>query len=263
MRMPFSTDTVALSAYTPEANSLTGSTVLITGAAGALGSAIAKSASTLGCELILLDKNDRALNKLFDEIFELTGVEAGLYPLDLAGANVDDYQALAQTIEAEFGALNGLIHCAVELGQLAPLSYTDAAQWQKTFATNVHGPVFLTSALMSLMRNSTPASIVFSVDDKAKAYWNSYAATKAAIMAAMKTLSDELDTDKDNDGNLKITCNAVLPAIMRSSLRSSAFPGEDPATLPDAQHNVPAYLYLLSNAARQINGKVIVAKNEN
>lgn len=237
--------------------SLTGQCLLITGAAGALGSAIALSAAAAGSDLILLDKNERGLNQVYDEIFRATGIEAGLYPLDLAGATVDHYHELAGVIEKEFGKLTGLIHCAAELGQLAPMKYADAAQWQKTFASNVHGPVFLTASLLPLLQQSAPASIVFTVDQKSKAYWTCYTATKSAVTATMKTLADELDADRDEAGQLRVTCNAVLPDKMRSSIRSSAFPGEDPDTVPEAQRHVAGYLYLISQNARDVNGKIL------
>ncbi len=247
--------------YKPSRDALRKQTILITGAAGALGSAIANEAAAAGSDLVLLDKNERALNALYDQILDKSGIEAGLYPLDLAGATIDDYEALVDIVQTEYRGLNGLIHCAAELGQLAPLANADPAQWQKTFSTNVHGPVFLTSRLLTLMKDSTPASIIFTADRKSKAYWTCYAATKAAIRATMSALSDELDADKDPSGNPRVTCNIVVPAKMRSSLRSSAFPGEDPATLPSAAINVPAYLYLLSEQARAVNGTVIDLNN--
>lgn len=250
-------NTYNINSYEPPANLLKGKTVLITGAAGALGSAIAMAAAGLGCELVLLDKNERGLNSLYDDIASATGIEAGLYPLDLTGASVDDYEALANTIENEFSALNGLIHCAVELGQLSPFANSDPAQWQKSLTANLHGPVFLSAAVLPLMRQSTPASVVFTIDYKRKAYWNSYAASKAALASIVSTLSDELDADRDASRNLKITCNAVQPAKMRSSFRRSAFPGENPASVPYATDNVWPYLFLLSPDARGVNGLLI------
>lgn len=244
--------------YTPQADMLQSRTLLITGAAGALGSAVAGEAAALGSELILLDKNERALNSVYDDLEQSYGCRAGLYPLDLTGATVDDYHALASTVEAEFNRLDGLIHCAAELGQLAPFAKTDATQWQKSLTANLHGPVLLTAALLPLLRKSFPASIVFTNDAKCKAYWNSYAASKSALMAVVSTLADELDADRDSAGNLRITCNAVQPTPMRSALRRSAFPGEDPNTVQKARDNVWPYLFLLSKDARAVNGLQII-----
>ncbi len=250
--------------FLPSADAFSDKTILVTGAAGALGGALASRAAILGCNLVLLDKNERALNTLYDEIEAQTGISAGLYPLDLAGATVDDYQQLASTVESEFGALNGLVHCAASIGQLAPFLQTNAAEWQKSFTTNLHGPVFLTAALLPLLRKSgeSASSIIFTLDDKRKAYWGSYAASKAALGAVVASLADELDGDRDQEGNLLVRCNGINPVRMRSMLRSSAYPGEDPMTVPPPQGKLSTYLFLLSDEAAQINGHIIEADSE-
>ena len=50
--------------------SLESKTILITGAAGGLGSALAEACASKGANLILLDKNHRTLGKLSDTITE-------------------------------------------------------------------------------------------------------------------------------------------------------------------------------------------------
>lgn len=212
----------------------------------------------LGGELILLDKNERGLNKVYDDIESHCGVMAGLYPLDLAGASVDDYEQLAQTVEQEFGQLTDLLHCAASIGQLAPFLQTEAAEWQKCFTTNLHGPVFLTAALLPLLRSSAATgNIIFTTDNKSRAYWTSYAASKSALQAVVETLADELDGDRDNNQQLRVRCNAVNPVKIRSMLRTSAYPGEDPLSVPTAQSKLQTYLYLLSSEAQDINGQCV------
>jgi len=75
-----------ISNYQPVENELADKTILITGAAGGLGSALATLCSDYGANLILLDKNEDALNELHDKIEASTGTQPGLYPLDLRGA---------------------------------------------------------------------------------------------------------------------------------------------------------------------------------
>lgn len=245
-----------ISQYLPRPDALKGKTILITGAAGGLGSSIARSAGKLGSDLILLDHNERGLNTIHDEIEAITGTQPGLYPLDLAGANVDDYKQMADTIKDVFGKLDGLVHCAANLGQITPVLSIDAKLWQKTFTVNLHGPLLLTQAVMPLMRSTGSSRIIFTLDDKRKAYWGAYSASKAALEGMVKTLSDELDADRDTHKKMLITCNGIDPGKMRTSLRSSAFPGEDPFSLPDPADKVSAFLYLLSKDAADVNGRV-------
>ena len=44
---------------------------------------------------------------------------------------------------------------------------------------------------------------------------------------------------------------------MRTGLRSSAYPGEDPGSIPEPDQKTPAYLYLLSDMGREMNGQYI------
>ncbi|MFC1702141.1 SDR family NAD(P)-dependent oxidoreductase [Pseudomonadota bacterium] len=59
---------------------LSGKTILITGAAGGLGSAIALQCADFGADLILLDKNRRGLGELSDTITDKGLMPPGLYP---------------------------------------------------------------------------------------------------------------------------------------------------------------------------------------
>jgi NAD(P)-dependent dehydrogenase (short-subunit alcohol dehydrogenase family) len=227
---------------------MAGQVVLITGAAGGLGSSLARAVSSLGAELVLLDKHERGLNQLHDEIADNTGVQPGLYPLDLAGANADDYDTLAKTVADTFGKLHGVVHCAANVGQITPAQQIDIKHWVNTFNVNVHGPMMLTQSLLPLLGQTRNASITFTIDDKRSAYWGAYAASKAAIETWMLSLADELDGMRDDNGQLAIRCNAINPGPMRTTLRRAVFPGESPEEVPLPNTKVNPYLYLLSQS---------------
>jgi len=248
--------TELISTWTPANDSMQDRVVLITGAAGGLGSSIARAASRLGCELVLLDKNERGLNSLHDEIADDTGVQPGLYPLDLAGANMGDYDTLADTVSSTFGKLHGIVHCAATLGQVTPAMQIDIKHWLNTFNVNLHGPVMLTLALLPLLTKTKDASITFTLDDKQTAYWGAYGASKSAVETWVHSLADELDGQRDDDGTMPVRCNAINPGRMRTTLRSSAFPGEIPYEVPTPETKVNAYLYLLNEASSDINKQV-------
>ena len=240
--------------YEPAPGSMSGKTILITGAAGGLGSAVARRAAGLGAELVLLDNNQSKLNQLHDELEAEHGKQPGLYPLDLRGANTDDYGKLAVTIEDVFGGLHGIVHLAAALGQITPIDHIDAKMWQETFTTNLHAPILLTQSLLPLMKTTGNGSIVFTTDNKNSAYWGAYGISKAAIESAMRIIADELDTSADAGNNIPVTCNAVNPGPMRTNLRSSAYPGEDPDSITPPEDKVAAYLYLLGDKSKSTNG---------
>lgn len=243
--------------YQPAPDSLEGKTILITGAAGGLGSTLAHAAAHLGADLVLLDNNEKKLNDLHDAIESEVHKQPGLYPLDFRGATPDDYETLAETINNVFNSLHGLIHCAATVGQVCPVETIDARLWSETFTTNLHAPIILTKTLLPLMRTSGNASIVFTSDKKTSAYWGAYGISKAAVVPAMQIIADELDTLIDEHQQFPVTCNAIDPGPMRTYMRSSAYPGEDPNTVIEPQAKVPAYLYLLSEHARDMNGELV------
>ena len=76
-----------IDSYQPAPDALDSKTILITGAAGGLGGAVAKQAARLGADLVLLDHNQNKLNQLHDEIESDLGRQPGLYPLDMRGAS--------------------------------------------------------------------------------------------------------------------------------------------------------------------------------
>ena len=99
--------------------------ILITGAARGIGASVARSCAANGATVILLDKQIKLLETVYDQIEQAGNPTPAIYPLDLKGASEPDYQQLATTITDNFGRLDAVVHCAATLGQLAPcLLYT-------------------------------------------------------------------------------------------------------------------------------------------
>src|SRR5258708_14502873 len=80
---------------------------------------------------------------------------------DLAVATAVEYDALARTIGAEFGKLDGLVHAAGLLGDRSPLEQYDVPTWCKVLHVNLTAPFILTQVLLPDLRKSADASIIF------------------------------------------------------------------------------------------------------
>ena len=104
---------------------LTDKTVFLTGACGGLGSAIALRLSQSNANVIISDKNPKALDKLADELVKRKLREPVIYPMNLVGATPNDYKELSKVIKSNFGHLDGLIHTAAEFGSLTPFLLYD------------------------------------------------------------------------------------------------------------------------------------------
>ena len=233
---------------------LNDSTILITGAGNGIGRAVSKACAAAGATVILLDKQLPALESLYDEIVASGAPEPALYPMDLAGATVENYELMAQQFAENFDSLEGVIHNAAALPYLSRIDDYDISTWFEVMQVNLNAAFILTQSLLPLLRKAKQASIVFSADkvgQQPKAYWGAYATAKAGQIALMQTLADELE------GSSNIRANAVNPGATHTALRHNVYPGEDTALLKQPEALAPLYLWLLGNESREINGEVI------
>lgn len=236
---------------------LAGRAVLITGATGGLGRALAQACAARGVTVVLHGRVVRKLEELYDDIRAAGHPEPTILPLDLAKATRADIDHVAGALRAQLGRLDGLVHTAAFLGSLGPVEHQDPEAWRVAFETNVTAPLALTRAAMPLLAAAPDASVVFTLDARGiepKAFWGGYAASKAALAALATTLADEWE----ERANLRV--NAVVPGPVRSPLRARTHPGEDPSTLPPVEALVPLYLHLLGAQAKPESGVLIDAQ---
>lgn len=213
--------------------------ILITGAARGIGASVAKACAAHGATVILLDKLVPQLEQVYDEIEQASGSRPAIYPLDLKGATVPDYQQLASTIRTQFGRLDGLIHCASNLGQLAPVEHQDSKTWLETLHINLTAAYLLTQACLPLLKRQPGSQLIFTTDaHKHKAYWGAYGISKAAIEALAAQLQDELEAQ----GNVGVHC--IDPGDVQTELYKRSFPAVDPGGLPRPVDVAPQYISL-------------------
>ena len=237
--------------------SLKNHVILITGAGGGLGSTAALTLAKNGAHIILLDKNIAKLEAVYDAILAANGPEPIIYPFDLAGANENEYQELANKIDEEYGALQGLLHSAVELSSFTPIAQFGTKEWGHTLNVNLNGPFLLTRVLLPVLEKSPQASIVFTSDSsarKAHAYLGAYGVSKIALEGLANILADELEAAG------KIRVNTLIPGAVDSPLRKRAYPAEDKAKLPAMESLAPAYLYLFGPQSLGVTGQAIDAR---
>lgn len=202
---------------------------LVTGAAGALGQALVEKLLQRGFDVIALDRNRRALERMHDRLAE-SGRTPLIVPLDLAGAGPQHYAELAEALAGQFAGIDLVIHAAAEFSGLAPLQHADPEDWIKSLQAGVTGPFLLSQALLGAMRGRDGAQMLFVIDnpdEKKRAYWGGYGVSQSARVALASILAAECR----HDG---ITVETVDPGPFFSPIRSRAWPAEDPASLPHA-----------------------------
>jgi NAD(P)-dependent dehydrogenase (short-subunit alcohol dehydrogenase family) len=242
--------------FAPRADELAGRVIAVTGASSGLGRALALAAAAQGGEVLLLGKSIKPLEAVHAAI-EGAGGRASIAPLDLERALARDYDALAGAIDSTYGRLDGLVHCAAQLGALAPIEHYDVPRWCSVLHVNLTAAFALTQVLLPLLRRAPVASLVFTscaVAKSPRAYWGAYAVSKAALENFAGVLADELEAED------RVRVNTLDPGAMATRLRRAAFPSEDLAGLADPAACMRPYLWLLSAASRGIKGQHLLAE---
>ena len=207
--------------WQPSDTELSNKTVLITGASDGIGRAVALACAKVGAEVLLLGRNEAALEAVYDDILSAGGREAGIIPLDLNTTDAARYEALAEQLTEADITLDGLVHNASELGERRLLAQTSPASWQEVMQVNVSSTFLLTRALMPLLTHAAPSSIILTssgVGRRGKAYWGAYAVSKFATEGYMQVLADELKATS------QIRVNSLNPGAVNTKMRRTAYP---------------------------------------
>ncbi|WP_163557119.1 YciK family oxidoreductase [Halomonas sp. NO4] len=226
--------------------------ILVTGAGDGIGRAAALAFARHGATVVLLGRTLSKLETVYDEI-EAEGLpQPAIFPLNFEGATLKDYHDMAETLDKEFGRLDGLLHNAGLLGNITPFAQYNPALWEQVMQVNINGPIWMTQALLPLLETSPDASVVFTssgVGRKGRAYWGAYSVSKFATEGFIEVLADEVE----HLGNIRV--NSLNPGATRTRMRATAYPGEDPETLRTPEEILPTYLWLMGPDSRGHNGE--------
>lgn len=246
----------------PEHLDLSNKTILVTGAGDGIGKVAAKTYARLGASVILLGRTVAKLEAVYDEVMaeqnldEPNHAEPAIVPLDLNGATPSHYQQMADTIDSQFGKLDGVLHNASVLGLIQPFEQIPEKEFHEVMQVNLNSTFFITQALIPVMKKAQKASMIFTsstVGGKGRAYWGTYAISKFATEGMMETLADEFS-------NSQLRFNCINPGATRTKMRATAFPAEDANNLKTAEDIMPLYCYLMDDSSADISGKTIKAQ---
>ena len=230
--------------------SLSGKTILVTGASSGIGKATAIECSRMGAKVIITARNEERLKETLSEM------DGDGHSYFIADLTVDEQMdALVNSLPA----LDGFV-CNAGVGLTKPLTFYKRETIAKVFEPNLIAPMLLVKALVKKKKLVKGASIVFtsSVASRCNTIGNGiYAAGKAALSSFMRTCAVELAPKE-------IRVNSILPGMVETSLTA---PGTiDAADMEkDKEHYFMhrygkpeeiayAMVYLLSDAAAWITG---------
>lgn len=234
-----------------------GKNVLVTGASGGIGQAIARAFSTEGANLALQYHTNRP-EALEGELRE----GSGKYITVKADLTEDGFEAgLFKEIAAELGAVDILINCAASQ-DVSGFENMSASDFSRMMQMNVGG-VFALSKLFAsqlLARNSNAAIVnISSIEGSRPARGHGhYASSKAALEMLTKAMALEY-------GSSGLRVNAVAPGLIsRAGIEEqwpdgvSRWKAQCPLEcLGTPQDVADAVLFLASPQARWISGSVL------
>jgi NAD(P)-dependent dehydrogenase (short-subunit alcohol dehydrogenase family) len=213
---------------------------LVTGASRGIGRAAALAFAEAGAHVVAVARTQGALEELDDEIRARGGDPATLVPLDLKDMAALD--RLGAALHERWGKLDVLFGNAGILGDLTPLGHVDPKTWDTLMAVNVTANWRLIRSLDPLLRASDAGRAIFvssGAAHKCTAYWGPYSVSKAALEALARTYAAEtVETP--------VRVMLVNPGPLRTRMRASAMPGEDPETLRTPDDLAPHIVRLAS-----------------
>ena len=215
------------------------------------------SYARLGATVALLGRSVEKLEKVYDQIEKEGGKQPAIIPLNLESASTVEYSQIAQSIEQEFGRLDGLLLNAAILGDLRPLEHYPIDLFATVMQVNVNAQFLLIRTLIPLLRAADSASVILttsSVGRTGRANWGAYAVSKFAVEGLMQTLADELENTS------KIRVNCINPGATRTNMRANAYPAEDPASLKAPEDIMGLYHFLMGADSEGVNGQSLDAQ---
>src|SRR5262245_9780319 len=189
-------------------------TVVITGASGNLGRALAEVFAARGAQLVLLDRQRDHLDAVF-------GPETDrrlLLPTDLLNAAA--VEAAAKAAVDRFGRIDVLCNIAGGFRMGSPVHETSDADWNFLFDINARSVLHACRAIVPRMLAAGGGKIVnvgaFAAQ-KGAANMGAYIASKSTVIRLTETMAAELRTK-----NINVNC--VLPTIIDTPENRKAMP---------------------------------------
>ena len=229
--------------------SLSGKTILVTGASAGIGRGIAMACAGMGAQVILTARNTARLQ---EALSALEG-EGHIY----IAADLTDATQRTALVE-QLPTLHGVVHCA-GVGSRVPCKMLTQEDLDYVMKPNAEAPMLLQAELLSEKKVQKGASVVFIASAAAampSAGNAAYSASKAAIIAYAKCLAQEL-------APRQIRVNSISPTMVWTDL---ALVGATTEQLTEAEKLYPLkrygqpqdiahlVIYMLSDASQWMTG---------
>lgn len=226
---------------------MTARRIVVTGAFGILGAAVAKAAAAGGDRIALLDFAPEPPDGLVADCGPGAFVLSGVDLTDPASAHL-----AVNTAASALGGIDALLNIAGGFSWQT-LADGDAETWERLYRLNVATAANACRAALPHLRGSQSGRIVnvgANAALRSGAGMGAYAASKAGVHRLTESLAEELKADG-------ITVNAVLPSILDTPANRADMPKADPALWVSPAELSAVILFLASEAASAVTGALV------
>ena len=219
-------------------------TVLITGACGNLGRAVARAFSDKGWTLVLLDREQSLLESIYGpDTDRQLSLAANL--LDAGAVDAAVQRALQQ-----FGRIGVLCNLAGGFRMGEAVHETGDSTWDFLMGLNVRSVLHTARAVVPAMLAGGGGRIVnvgAGAASKGGANMGAYAASKSAVARLTESMAAEL-----REKGINVNC--VLPSIIDTPENRKDMPKADPSRWVSPESLAGVIAFLASDAAKDIHG---------
>lgn len=236
-----------------------GKTVIVTGGSKGIGKDIALSFAGLGANVVIIGRNEEALNQTFTELQELHKNNRA-YQVDVN--DISRFKTIVDEVVDVYGAVDVLVNNA-GLNIPRPALEVTEEEWDQILDTNLKSLFFLSQAVAKHMVKKKGGRIINIASQMSfVGYYNraAYCSSKGGVVQLTKALAVEW-------AKYNINVNAVAPTFVETELTKSTLRNEDFRRdienrillngMPKPKDISGAVLYLASNLSDFVTGETI------
>ncbi len=224
--------------------------VVVTGAAGNLGSAVARAFQTAGAKLTLVDHAEDRLKRIFPDIADAPDY---FFANSVDLTNTDALQTMVDETLNRFGRIDVLVNTVGGYRAGTPVHETPVETWDFMLTLNARSVFLASRAVIPHMLQQGYGKIVNVAARAAlsgRANMAAYSVSKSAVVRLTESMAAEL-----KEAGINVNC--VLPSTIDTPANRQAMPNADYSSWVKPEAIAEVILFLASDSARTLHGVAV------